>query len=209
MRMIPASPVNVKRSPGLIVTGVAMRFERFNVVPIGLVRKEDRRTWLEIHEEFRDALDGLKEGDWVKLILWFDGSDTPEKRSILKVHPYNNPQNPLTGVFATRSPVRPNPLALYTVRIESMEGGKLYIDWIDARDGTPIADMKIFVERLDCPSRFSNVPVGEEDLDIGRSVQIGDVNVIPEGSGEHLVIEVGEGIHRSNCQTGKETNGRP
>jgi len=170
-----------------------MKFEKFKVVPVGFVRREDGRTWLEIREEFRGALDGLKEGDWVKLVLWFDGSDTPGRRSVLRVHPYNNPQNPLTGVFATRSPVRPNPIALYTVRIERMEGSRLQIEWIDARDGTPIVDMKIFVERLDCPTRVEKrSEISEKDLDIGRSVQIGEVNLIPDRERKHLIVEIGE-----------------
>lgn len=97
----------------------------------------------------------------------------------MKVHPYNNPQNPLTGVFATRSPVRPNPLAIYTVQIHSIDGNRLYIDWIDAEDGTPIADIKIFVERLDCPTKM------EWELDVENARRIGRFNLIPRIS-EHL-----------------------
>jgi len=170
-----------------------MKFEKFRVVPVGFVRKEGRRTWLELKDEFMDAAQGLREGDWVNLILWFDGSDTPERRSVLRVHPYNNPRNPLTGVFATRSPVRPNPIALYTVRIERMDRNRLFIDWIDARDGTPIVDIKIFVERLDCPTRVEKrSEIAEEDLDIGSSVQIGEVNMIPYRGRRYLVVEIGE-----------------
>lgn len=156
--------------------------ERFKITPVGIVRKNDREVILEIFPEFRDAIDGLHEGDWIKLILWFHKSDTPEKRRVLKVHPYNNPQNPLTGVFATRSPVRPNPLAIYTVQIHSIDGNRLYIDWIDAEDGTPIADIKIFVERLDCPTKRE---VEEWELDIRSARRIGGLNLIPRIS-EHL-----------------------
>ncbi len=125
-------------------------FEPFKIVPVGYVRKNEE-TFIEILPEFKEALDGLRDGDWIKLVLWFHGSDTPERRSVLKVHPYNNPENPLRGVFATRSPVRPNPIALYTVRIHRIEKERLYIDEIDAFDGTPVVDIKPFVERLDCP----------------------------------------------------------
>ncbi|WP_297504517.1 tRNA (N6-threonylcarbamoyladenosine(37)-N6)-methyltransferase TrmO, partial [Thermococcus sp.] len=118
----------------------------------------------------------------IKLILWFHASDRPERRSILKVHPYNNPENPLRGVFATRSPVRPNPLAIYAVRINRIEGNRLYIDWIDAMDGTPVVDIKILVERLDCPGE-TQIPEGE--LDIPSSRQVGEVNLIPRKN-EHL-----------------------
>ncbi|AEH25503.1 tRNA (N6-threonylcarbamoyladenosine(37)-N6)-methyltransferase TrmO [Pyrococcus yayanosii] len=127
-----------------------MDFEPFKLVPIGVVRKGNR-TWLEIRPEFAEGLNSLREGDWIKLILWFHKSDTPEKRRTLKVHPRGDPSNPLRGVFATRSPVRPNPLALYTVRIRRIEGTRIFVEDIDAYDGTPIVDIKIFVPHLDCP----------------------------------------------------------
>lgn len=159
-----------------------MDCEPFKIIPVGMVRKENEKTWLEIYPEFSEAVEGLGEEDWIKLILWFHESDTPERRSVLKVHPYNNPKNPLTGVFATRSPVRPNPLAIYTVRIHRIEGSRLYIDWIDAHDGTPVADIKILVERLDCPR---DTPIEEWKLDIGKSRQVGEINLIPRKD-EHL-----------------------
>ncbi len=127
-----------------------MNFEPFKIVPVGYIRKNGE-TFIEILPEFVEAAEDLREGDWIKLILWFHESDSPERRKTLKVHPHGDPGNPLTGVFATRSPVRPNPLALYTVQINRIEENKLHIDRIDAMDGTPVADIKIFVERLDCP----------------------------------------------------------
>ncbi|NJE25138.1 tRNA (N6-threonylcarbamoyladenosine(37)-N6)-methyltransferase TrmO [Thermococcus sp. MV5] len=149
--------------------------EKYKLIPIGRVHK-DSETFLEIYPEFAEALEGLNEGDWIKLILWFHESDTPEKRKILKVHPYSNPENPLKGVFATRSPVRPNPLAIYALKIHRLEGNRIYIDWIDANDGTPIVDIKILVERLDCPREVS---IKEQELDIPLSRQVGEINLIP------------------------------
>lgn len=133
-----------------------MEFEPFKIIPLGYVRKDEglHETFIEILPEFREAIEGLREGDWIKLVLWFHLSDTPEKRGTLKVHPRGDPENPVRGVFATRSPVRPNPIALYTVRIHSIDGGRIYIDWIDAHDGTPVADIKPLVERLDCPEKI-------------------------------------------------------
>ena len=127
-----------------------MNFEPFKLVPVGYVRK-DKGTHIKILPEFWEAVEGLNEGDWIKLILWFHESDRQKGRGVLKVHPRGNLENPLRGVFATRSPVRPNPIALYTVRIHRIEKGRLYIDEIDAFDGTPVVDIKPFVERLDCP----------------------------------------------------------
>ncbi len=158
-----------------------MNFEPFKIVPVGYVRKEPEMH-IEILPEFREATEGLREGDWVKLVLWFHESDTPEKRRTLKVHPYGNPKNPLTGVFATRSPCRPNPVALYTVRIHRIEEGRLYIDEIDADDGTPVVDIKVFVERYDCPKE---VPIEEREAEIGAGRTIGEVNIIPRKA-DHL-----------------------
>lgn len=156
-----------------------MNFEPFKIVPVGYVGKESE-TFIEILPEFWEATGGLREGDWIKLVLWFQGSEGV--RHVLKVHPYGNPKNLLTGVFATRSPYRPNPIALYTVRIHHIEGRRLYIDEIDALDGTPVVDIKIFVERYDCPKE---APIEEREVDIGKGRMIGEVNLIPRKS-EHL-----------------------
>jgi len=158
-----------------------MKFEPFKIVPVGFVRKEPE-THIEILPEFWEATEGLREGDWVKLVLWFHESDTPARRKILKVHPHGNPKNPLTGVFATRSPCRPNPVALYTLRIHRIEGGRLYIDEIDALDGTPVVDIKVFVERYDCPRE---VPIEESEADSEAGRTIGEVNLIPRKA-DHL-----------------------
>ncbi|AAL80269.1 tRNA (N6-threonylcarbamoyladenosine(37)-N6)-methyltransferase TrmO [Pyrococcus furiosus DSM 3638] len=122
------------------------------VVPIGYIRKTDRDVFIEILDEFLEGLEGLEEGMWIKVIAWLHKSDTWEKRRILKVHPRGDKRNPIRGVFATRSPVRPNPFGLYTVFIEKIERNKLYISWIDAYDNTPVLDIRPFVERLDCPA---------------------------------------------------------
>ncbi|AMQ18349.1 tRNA (N6-threonylcarbamoyladenosine(37)-N6)-methyltransferase TrmO [Thermococcus peptonophilus] len=161
-----------------------MEFQPFKIIPIGYVRKDDElhETFIEILPEFAEAVEGLREGDWIKLVLWFHESDTPARRKVLKVHPYGNPKNPLTGVFATRSPYRPNPVALYTVRIHRIYDSRLYIDWIDAHDGTPVVDIKIFVERYDCPKE---VPIGEREAHIEMGRMIGEMNIIPRKS-EHL-----------------------
>ncbi|ASJ02581.1 tRNA-Thr(GGU) m(6)t(6)A37 methyltransferase TsaA [Thermococcus profundus] len=160
-----------------------MDFEPFKIVPVGYLRNDERlhETSIEVLPEFTEAIEGLREGDWIKLLLWFHESDGPEKRRILKVHPRGNPRNPVRGVFATRSPYRPNPVALYTVQIHRIEGNMLYIDWIDARDGTPVVDIKPFVERLDCP--FDEIE--ERELDLDKAFWIGKLRIIPRKS-EHL-----------------------
>ena len=116
----------------------------FRVFPIGKVGQTNNKTILEIFDEFKDGLDGLNEGDRILVFVWFDKSDTPDKRKILKVHPKGNINNPIRGVFSTRSPIRPNPIGIYNVKILKMENNKLYVEKIDAFDKTPIIDIKIF-----------------------------------------------------------------
>ena len=115
----------------------------FEIYSIGKVKQLENRTVLNIFEEYSDGLDGLKEGMKILLLLWFDRSDTPEKRKILKVHPRGNPNNPIRGVFSTRAPIRPNPIAVYTVEILKIEENNIFIEKIDAYDNTPIIDIKI------------------------------------------------------------------
>ena len=117
--------------------------EIYEICPIGKVKQLEYRTVLNIFEEYSDGLDGLKEGMKILLLLWFDRSDIPEKRKILKVHPKGNPNNPIRGVFSTRSPVRPNPIGVYTVKILKIDGNNIFIEKIDAYEDTPIIDIKI------------------------------------------------------------------
>ena len=95
-------------------------------------------AWLEVHEFAREALDGLRVGDQVLVITWLHQSD----RKVLKVHPRSDPSRPLTGVFATRSPDRPNPLGLHPVDVRRIAGNRLRIGPIEAIDGTPVVDIK-------------------------------------------------------------------
>jgi len=96
-------------------------------------------AWLEIEPAFAPALDGLRAGDGLVLITWLDRAD----RGVLATHPRNDPSLPLTGVFATRSPDRPNPLGLHQVTVRAIEGVRLRIGPIEAIDGTPVVDVKI------------------------------------------------------------------
>ncbi|XRO74741.1 tRNA (N6-threonylcarbamoyladenosine(37)-N6)-methyltransferase TrmO [Methanocaldococcus sp. 28A] len=123
----------------------------FYLKPIGIVGQNENYTILEIFDEYIDGLEGLKEGNYIIILLWFHKSDDEEKRKILKVRPKGNIKNPLKGVFATRSPYRPNPIGKYTVKIRKINKNKIFIDKIDAYDKTPIIDIKIFSEELDCP----------------------------------------------------------
>lgn len=95
-------------------------------------------AWLDVYEWAAAALQGLAVGDEVIVITWLHRAD----RDVLQVHPRSDVRNPLTGVFATRSPDRPNPLGLHTVTVRAIDGNRLRIGPIEATDGTPVVDIK-------------------------------------------------------------------
>jgi tRNA-Thr(GGU) m(6)t(6)A37 methyltransferase TsaA len=95
-------------------------------------------AWIEIDDWAAEALEGLAAGDEILLITWFHRAD----RDVLRTHPRSDPRNPLTGVFATRSPDRPNPLGLHPVVIRSIDGARLRVGPLEAIDGTPVVDLK-------------------------------------------------------------------
>ncbi|MFH1481296.1 MAG: tRNA (N6-threonylcarbamoyladenosine(37)-N6)-methyltransferase TrmO [Pseudomonadota bacterium] len=123
--------------------------DRFHIIPIGIITKNEKRVTIEIHARFQDALLGLEQFSHIVVLSWFHKNDTPEKRGVLQVHPRRNETIPLTGVFATRSPVRPNPIALSTCKILSVQGRTVHIDKIDLFDGTPVIDIKPCISNMD------------------------------------------------------------
>jgi tRNA-Thr(GGU) m(6)t(6)A37 methyltransferase TsaA len=99
-------------------------------------------AWLELDAAVAPALDGVAVGDALVLVTWLDRAD----RSVLRTHPRNDRSLPLTGVFATRSPDRPNPLGLHRVTLRAIEGTRLRVGPLEAVDGTPIVDLKPVLE---------------------------------------------------------------
>jgi len=125
----------------------------FAVRPIGIVRSELTRrgeaprqgdegapeAWVEVRPEFAGALDGVSAGDELLLFTWLHLAD----RDVLQVHPRGDRSNPIAGVFATRSPDRPNPIGLHRVQVVRVEGGtRLRVRPLEAVDGTPVIDIK-------------------------------------------------------------------
>lgn len=86
--------------------------QSFTVYPIGKVVKENGRSFIVLDKKYQAGLKGLENHSYVTVVCWFDRNDTPEKRAILEVHPRGDKKNPLTGVFATHSPFRPNLIAI-------------------------------------------------------------------------------------------------
>ena len=125
---------------------------RWQLRPIGVIRSRlkarDRAprqgdegapdAWIEIEPSMADALDGIAAGDELILITWLHQA----RRDVLKVHPRSDPLRRLTGVFATRSPDRPNPLGLHPVTVRRIAGTRLRVGPIEAVDGTPVVDIK-------------------------------------------------------------------
>jgi len=124
----------------------------FALTPIGTIRSALARpedaprqgsegapdAWVEVDAAVAEGLDGLAPGDDIVLITWLHRA----ARDVLKVHPRGDERNPLTGVFATRSPARPNPLGLHRVRVIAIDAGRLHVAPLEAIDGTPVVDIK-------------------------------------------------------------------
>lgn len=117
----------------------------FQMKPIGHVAKTNGKTTVVLDTQYQAGLQRLDDFSHVWVIWWFDQNDTPEQRSVLQVHPRRDQRNPLSGVFATRAPVRPNLIGLTLCQILSVEDNVLEIDGIDAYDGTPVLDLKPYI----------------------------------------------------------------
>lgn len=99
-------------------------------------------AWLEVDPSFARALSGIAAGDDVIVVTWLHHAD----RDVLEVHPRGDPERLLAGVFATRSPDRPNPLGLHRVSVREISGTRLRIGPIEAIDGTPVVDVKAVLD---------------------------------------------------------------
>ena len=130
---------------GEAVTGGEEPLKHFKVFPVGRVEKKGSSTAVRIFDRYADALLGLDGWSHVNVFYWLDKNDVPQKRRILQVHPRGNKDNPLTGVFACRAPVRPNLIALTVCKILSVEKNVVRIERIDAFDKTPVLDLKPFI----------------------------------------------------------------
>lgn len=129
----------------------------FTLRPMGVVRspltrREDAPmqgyegapdAWLDLDAAFADALSGIAAGDEIIVITWLHQA----RRETLQAHPRHDPQRPLLGVFATRSPDRPNPLGLHRVTVREIAGTRLKVGPIEAIDGTPVVDIKPTLKR--------------------------------------------------------------
>jgi tRNA-Thr(GGU) m(6)t(6)A37 methyltransferase TsaA len=135
-----------------------MSADEFVVRPIGVVRSTLRATAdapnqafegapeasLEIDPAYADALHLVERGDELIVLTWLHLGD----RGVLQTHPRGDERIPLTGVFRTRSPDRPNPIGVHQVTVTGRDGATtVRVDALEAIDGTPIIDLKIALPR--------------------------------------------------------------
>ena len=119
--------------------------ESYQIFPVGVVRKKQNRIWIEIDEKYSEALLGLEGFSHIQVLYWFHKNDTAVRRKTLRVHPRKDKKNPLSGVFATHSPRRPNLIGLTLCKIKSIQGRDIEIEDIDAFDATPVIDIKCYI----------------------------------------------------------------
>lgn len=125
----------------------------YELRPIGRVRSPIRsraeapmqgyegapEAWLDLDPAFAEGARDLAVGQEVILLTWLDRAE----RSVLSVHPRSDRRRPLTGVFSTRSPDRPNPIGLHRVTVlEVAAGPRLRVSGLEVLDGTPLVDLK-------------------------------------------------------------------
>ena len=132
--------------------------EKVELQPVGWVRnqveeKPDDGVWeelvseMEIDEELAPALEGIEEFSHIIVLFWIDRRDPSDRP--LQVHPQGRQDLPLKGVFATRSPARPNRIGLTVVKLLERNGRVLRVLGLDALNGTPVLDIKPYLVRGD------------------------------------------------------------
>ncbi|MBS3781324.1 MAG: tRNA (N6-threonylcarbamoyladenosine(37)-N6)-methyltransferase TrmO [Candidatus Thermoplasmatota archaeon] len=134
---------------------------RFELVEIGRVKNDyleeipddykENLSKIEVYERYEDALLGIEKNSHISVLCWFDRS----AKDIQRVHPMADESNPLTGVFATRAPVRPNPISYTVCELVNREGNTLQVKGLDALNETPVIDIKSYkryeIEELEFP----------------------------------------------------------
>ena len=105
--------------------------------------ESDRTGTLEIFPEYLEGLDGIEAGQTIVVVFWLHQST----RDTLKVYPRGDRSRGLRGVFATRSPMRPNPLAISELKVLAVHGNHVEVTGLDILNGTPIIDIKKQISR--------------------------------------------------------------
>ncbi len=131
---------------------MAKKLPQMNLKVIGLVRNELEKSGqsglgvisaIEVDQSLAEGLDGLEEFSHLIIIYWMH--QVVSRPLSLKVHPMRRSDLPLVGLFATRSPRRPNPLGMTVVKFLRRHDNILWVEGLDALDGTPVVDIKPYL----------------------------------------------------------------
>ncbi len=123
----------------------------YDISPIGRIKTSDGATRIEVGKKYTPALEGLEGFSHIWVVFWCHQADTEKQRGVIHSHkPYTKGPDVL-GIFATRSPIRPNPVAMTPVQVLHLDpaNGTILIPFIDAEDGTPIIDIKPYTPSID------------------------------------------------------------
>ena len=126
--------------------------EEMNLTPIGVMhcrlqtREETPKNFtestetgaLEVYPQYLEAMADIKEGQTIVALFWLHGA----KRDVLKVYPRGDKSRGLHGVFSTRSPMRPNPIAVSELKVLGIKGNLIEVSGVDVLNGTPLVDIK-------------------------------------------------------------------
>ena len=149
---------------------------KYEIYPIGAIHSGQDGFWLQLEPAYRPGLKQLDQFSHVNVFWWADQHDNQQSRSMLQCEP-PYAEGHVTGVFACRAEYRPNPIAVTTARILSIDetNGVVHLGWIDAYDGTPLVDLKAYFPVCDrvhdahIPAWLSDwpewMPEGEKDVD--------------------------------------------
>jgi tRNA-Thr(GGU) m(6)t(6)A37 methyltransferase TsaA len=143
--------------------------QSITIHPIGHVERDEqddrlsgdelraRSVRIVLDPSLTDALMGLRPGSHIIVLFYLHRSTGYN----LKLHPRGDPSRPLRGLFATRTPRRPNPIALTTARVRHVEDNVLEVIGLDALDGSPVVDIKAYAEVFDTPYTGAGAPNGD------------------------------------------------
>jgi tRNA (adenine37-N6)-methyltransferase len=114
---------------------------KMEIYPVGKVHCEKTISRIEIYPEYSEGLKNIEKSGRLQIIYWMHKLPCYDRKK-LQVYPRGNTARPLTGVFALRSPMRPNPMGITDVNMIKREGNNLFVEGLDAFDGSPVLDVK-------------------------------------------------------------------
>ncbi|MFQ6014802.1 MAG: tRNA (N6-threonylcarbamoyladenosine(37)-N6)-methyltransferase TrmO [Anaerolineae bacterium] len=121
---------------------------RNGIEPLAEVIWEEITSEIVVEEKWGLALEGLEDFSHI-IVVWWISYLEDERGTVLQTHPEQKEELPLVGIFATRSPVRPNPIGITAVKLLERQGNRLKVLGLDAYDGTPVLDIKPYLTKGD------------------------------------------------------------